>query len=235
LVGEAVFPRFSAYPGSDKTGLGEGAAVTTAALGHLLPPNPDEASPGEPWSDFALVRFAPGIEPAAGRTALFERLRDIGGEGLFEQVRVAAPERPDDILGYEDVSATPIVLAGLLAALAGATTAHALISAVRRRHTELAVLKTLGFLRAQVRATVVWQATTIALIALAVGVPAGVAAGRWGWTFLAERMHAVAAPVTPVLAIAALIPLTILIANLMAAIPARAAARTEPAVILRTE
>jgi hypothetical protein len=233
LVGEAVFPRFSAYPGADKTGLGEGAAVTRGALADLVPPpDPDEEANG---NDFVLVRFEPGIEPAAGRAALFNRLRDVGGESLFERVRVAAPERPDDILGYEDVSATPIVLAGLLALLAGATTAHALISAVRRRRTELAVLKTLGFLRSQVRATVAWQATTIAVIALVVGLPLGVAAGRWGWTLLADRMHAVAAPVTPLLAVFVLAPLTLLIANAMAAAPARTAARTEPAVILRSE
>jgi len=233
VVGEAVFPRFSAYPGADKTGLGEGAAVTIAGLESLTGQRPDPDEP--PQHDFALVRFANGVEPAVGRAALLARLRDIGGEGLFNAVRVDAPERPDDILGYEDVSGTPVALAGLLAVLAGATTAHALVSAVRRRRAELAVLKTLGFLRGQVRATVVWQATTIAVIALLLGLPLGVAAGRWGWTVLAERMHAVAAPVTPLLALALLVPATIVIANLMAALPARAAARTEPAVILRTE
>ena len=227
VVGEAVFPRFSAYPGADKTGMGEGAALTLDGL---------ESLTGDRYYEFALARFRPGIDAGKERVALQKRLETIvPTRGRFERVTVAEPERPDDILGYEDVSATPLALAGLLALVAGATTAHALVSSVRRRRRDLALLKTIGFQRAQVRATVAWQATTVAIVALLLGIPFGVAGGRWGWTWLADRMHAVPQPVTPWLALAVLLPGTLVLANAVAAIPAGSAARTRPAAILRAE
>jgi hypothetical protein len=227
VVGEAVFSRFSAYPGADKTGMGEGAALTMGGLSAIA----DEVHP-----EFALARFRPGLDADAERAALATRLdRLIPNRGPFDRAIVTQPERPDDILGYENVSATPLVLAGLLAIVAGATTAHALVSTVRRRRRDLALLKTIGFQRSQVRATVAWQATTVAVVALLIGIPLGVAAGRWGWTWLADRMHAVPEPVTPWLALAVLLPGTLLLANAVAAIPAGSAARTRPATILRAE
>ena len=71
------------------------------------------------------------------------------------------------------------MLAGLLALLAAAALAHLLVTSVRRRRRDLAILKSLGFVRGQVSAAVAWQATTVALLALAVGLPLGVALGRW--------------------------------------------------------
>jgi hypothetical protein len=44
-----------------------------------------------------------------------------------------------------------------------------------------------------------------------------------------------AGPVTPALAVLVAVPVTILAANLVAALPARAAAATRPAVVLRSE
>ena len=64
---------------------------------------------------------------------------------------------------------------------------------------ELATLKSLGFTRRQVSSTVLWQSTTVALVALVVGLPLGVAAGRAVWVLLADRLGAVSQPVTPVL------------------------------------
>jgi ABC-type lipoprotein release transport system permease subunit len=49
--------------------------------------------------------------------------------------------------------------------------------AVRQRRPELAVLKTIGFRRDQVHATVAWQALYLAPIALVLGLPLGVLAG----------------------------------------------------------
>ena len=43
---------------------------------------------------------------------------------------------------------------------------HGLVSAVHRRRRDLALLKTLGFRRAQISATIAWQATTVAAAAI---------------------------------------------------------------------
>ena len=109
--------------------------------------------------------------------------------GLNENdVRAVGVQRPAEIANYGRLRTTPLVLAGVLAALAVATVTHALVASVRRRRRDFAILKTLGFARRQVSATVVWQASTMLVIALAVGLPLGVAAGRWAWTVVAEQL-----------------------------------------------
>jgi ABC-type lipoprotein release transport system permease subunit len=73
------------------------------------------------------------------------------------------------------------------------------------------------------------------LIAVGLGVPIGVAAGRWAWTAYADHVGVIAEPVVNVLLALLVIPATFLLANLVAALPGRLAARTKPATILRTE
>ena len=106
---------------------------------------------------------------------------------------------------------------------------------VRRRRRDLGILKTIGFVRGQVAATVAWQATTLAVVALLVGLPLGVAAGRWAWLLVNQGLGSLADPVTPAIALVVAVPATVLVANLVAALPARAAAATRPAVVLRSE
>jgi predicted lysophospholipase L1 biosynthesis ABC-type transport system permease subunit len=96
-------------------------------------------------------------------------------------------------------------------------------------------LKTLGFTRRQLRQAVAWQATTIAAIALLVGLPVGVAAGRWAWRYLAAQLGVLPEPAVPLTAIIIAIPAALVVANLIAAVPGQAAARIQPAVVLRAE
>jgi len=106
---------------------------------------------------------------------------------------------------------------------------------VRRRRRDLAILKTLGFSRTQVTAAVLWQAATLAVLALLVGVPLGVAVGRWLWVFFATQLGVVVEPRIPVVAVLLVLPAAIALAALVAAIPARVASLTKPALVLRTE
>ena len=80
-----------------------------------------------------------------------------------------------------------------------------------------------------------WQATTFAVIALALGLPVGVAIGRWIWTVFADQLGVPPEPVVSLPVILLAIPATLLLANAIAAIPGRLASRTQPAAILRTE
>jgi ABC-type lipoprotein release transport system permease subunit len=129
----------------------------------------------------------------------------------------------------------PHVLAGLLALLTTSALAHLLVTSIRRRRRDLAILKTIGFVRGQVSATVAWQATMVAVVALAVGTPLGVALGRWAWGLLIDGIGLAAEPVTPHFALLAGALGTVLVANLVAAWPGWVAARTRPAVALRSE
>ena len=196
---------------------GDGAAMTFEALRVL--------APGIPTDCCAQVqaRFAPG----ADHEATFARLED--------EFVVPVPGLPTTVADFGGVDEMPLVLSALLVAVAAGALAHTLLMAVHRRRRDLAVLKTLGFDRRQVLATVAWQATAFAALGLVVGLPLGVAVGRWAWNLVADELGVVPEPVTPILLILLVVPGAVLLANLVAAIPARIAARTRPALVLRAE
>src|SRR5207248_8888292 len=106
---------------------------------------------------------------------------------------------------------------------------------IRRRRRDLAVLKTLGFVPGQVRATVAWQSTTLGVVAVVLGIPLGIAAGRWAWLAFAHQLGIVPEAGVPLLALLAMVPATLVVANLVAVLPGRAAARAQPARVLRSE
>ena len=145
------------------------------------------------------------------------------------------PSRPADVANWGRVSGFPYLLAALIAAAAAALLAHALATSIRRRRRDLAILKTLGFERRDVRMTVAWQATTVAAIGLLLGLPLGVGIGRFAWNLFAEELGVVPEPVAPFFPGLLVIPATLLLANIVALLPGRIAAGTRPAVVLRAE
>jgi hypothetical protein len=171
--------------------------------------------------------FEARIAPGPGRQATLARLE--------RQYAHPAPGPPQTVADFGGVRNLPVVVSALLAAIAAAALAHTLVTAIRRRRRQLAVLKTLGFDRRQLLTTVAWQATTFAAIGLVVGLPLGVAAGRWTWYLFAEQIEVVPEPVTPISRVLLVVPAAILLANVVAALPAWSAARTRAAVVLRAE
>ncbi len=112
---------------------------------------------------------------------------------------------------------------------------HALVSSVRRRRGELALLKTFGFSRRQVRTSVAWQATALAGVGLALGIPIGLALGNVVWRAVAEGVGIATATSVPVVALVLMVPAALLAVGLVAFVPARSAARTIPAAALRPD
>jgi putative ABC transport system permease protein len=200
---------------NEQTQLGSGGVMT---LGGAAAVNPAPL----PRNVF-LVTLRKPVSPAA-----VSRLR----QQFPGTVLPAVP--PPEVRDLSGVSDLPLVLALVLVLLASGIIAHTLVTSVHRRRRQLAVLKTLGFVGWQVRATVAWQATAIATVSLIVALPLGLAAGRWAWTVLAGQVAIVPAPVVSPLTLLAF-PAVLLQANAIAAIPARAAARTQPGVVLRAE
>src|SRR5204863_2825279 len=100
------------------------------------------------------------------------------------------------------------------------TLVHTLISSVRRRGRDLAILRTLGFKRTQVMGTVAWQSGTLAAVALAIGVPTGVLLGRLAWDLFADRLGVIVEPVIAWGAVVLVIPATIGLAVLVGGGPA---------------
>jgi putative ABC transport system permease protein len=204
--------------------LGDGAAITVPGLVRL---DPSIAEQVGSWP--LLVRFAPGVDRATGLAAVAKDLKGIPNPFLV------AAEQPASITSLTRIADLPLLLSGLLALLAIGTLAHTLVSATRRRRRDLAILKTLGFVREQVRGTLAWQATTLAAVALLVGLPTGVAAGRLGWRLFAGQLGVLPDPVVPLLAVLIAVPSTLFLVNVVAALPGQIAARAQPGLVLRSE
>jgi ABC-type lipoprotein release transport system permease subunit len=156
-------------------------------------------------------------------------------EGAGDTYSVLGVQRPAEIVNYQSTGDMPAVLATALAAGVAVALGITLAASVRRRRRDLALLKTLGFTRRQLAVAVAWQATVAALVGIVVGVPAGTALGRWLWDLFARDIYAVPRPTVPVLEVLMVALATIVLANLVAAIPGRMAARTPTALVLRAE
>ena len=195
--------------------LGEGAAFSFRDFKRIEP---------EATASALQVRIAQG----ADREAALRRLSLIV-DGPSEAFR---PTDVGDFGGFEEM---PFLIAAVFGLAAAAALAHTLLVSVRRRRRDLAVLKTLGFVRLQVLATVAWQATIVAAVGLLAGVPLGVAIGRFGWNVFAEDLGVVPETVTPIGLTLLIVPASIVLANLIAAVPGWTASRTRPAVVLRAE
>ena len=144
------------------------------------------------------------------------------------------PRLPSTVNNLHEVGALPRALAAFLAVLAGLSVIHALVSTVRMRRQDLAILRTLGFERRQLGSTLVWQATTIGLIGLAVGVPLGLVVGRVVWGAVASSIGVVDDPVTPVLAVLAVVVGALVVVNAAAVGAGRSARRISAAAALRS-
>ncbi len=228
IVGVAVLAAFG--QGSlVATDLGSGAVVQANVLSVADP----QTGCTHDCFNFVLARYRRGTSPRAEVASLTAATRLIGCPPQVCQV--ISDQKPSDVRNYTAVSDTPLVLGVALALLAVGTLAHVLVTSVQRRRRDLAVLKVLGMGRPQLLSVVLWQACAISAVALAVGLPAGALAGRWAWTLFAVSAGVPADPVVSVLELLAVIPVTVAVACLVAAIPGRAAARVRPAPALRAE
>jgi ABC-type lipoprotein release transport system permease subunit len=143
--------------------------------------------------------------------------------------------RPAEIANYRSIGTVPGLLGVALAVGAVIALGLTLVASVRRRRRDLALLKTLGFTQRQLAATVAWQSTVAVALGIVVGVPLGIVVGRTLWILFARDIHAVPFPSVPVLSIVLIALGALILANVVAALPGRIAARTPTALILRSE
>jgi ABC-type antimicrobial peptide transport system permease subunit len=68
-----------------------------------------------------------------------------------------------------------------------------------------------------------------------IGIPLGVALGRYLWTLFADELFAVPHPTVPVASVIGVAVGALVLANLVAAFPAWRAARAPTALVLRSE
>ena len=228
VVGRAVFPNFG-QGGYTPTDLGQGAETTAAVLRPAT-----LAYGGASGYEFVLLRFAGG---PARKAAVSRFRRSMTGfcSGVQQSTCVVIGQRPNGLANYAPIDGIPEVLAALLAALGTGVLAQVAVVSARRRRREFAILKALGLLRRQIREITAWQVTILAGLALLIGLPLGVAAGRWSWQLFAAGLGVPAVARLPVTLLLVMVPAVLIIANAVALWPGRSAARVSPARALRAE
>jgi len=228
VVGRVVIPPSGQAPG----GPGEGVLCNLQCHDRMLigVQNPEIERVSKVQEIFLTY------EPGADRTQVLATIAPLvgflpGDPGFSE----LPPETPVDIVSFGRVQNLPLMLGLVIGVIAAGTLVHTVVSSVRRRRSELAILKTLGFIRGQIRTTVAWQATVLIAAGLLVGLPAGLIGGRWLWRFFADQLGMVPKSSIPTVQVLILVPVSLALANVIAAIPGRSAARVHPAQVLHTE
>ena len=168
VVGIATFPQLG-LERYRETALGEGAATVAALMG-----------PGDGMGryNYALVRYDEAVERAAAITGLRAWTAE---NGCSDASCVLTDLRPRVLGSYARLRGIwlPALLA--LGALLVMTLAHGLVTSVRARRHDLAILGALGLSRRQTRHAIVWEALTLSGCALLVGIPLGIAGASLAW------------------------------------------------------
>jgi hypothetical protein len=226
VVGTTVLPPDF----NPRGGLGTGAIFTLGAFtGHDCASGPDAkaciVSSVTATSGAFLVRAAPGPQGKAALAAVSRAYPSA----------VNQPRPPTNLVNFGEAVNFPLIL-GLVVALFGiGTLLHLLLTSLNRRRRETGLLKSLGMLRRQIAYCVSWQTTTIALLAIVLGVPLGIATGRLVWSAFSDNLGVGTQPVVTAVKILGIALGALIVANVLALVPAFVAARARPASLLRSE
>ena len=231
IVGTATMPTIGEQFGDVHPTMGTGALVASA----LVPAsasNPNGVSP--PGPSAVLVRLRSGADP----TTALRSLRRIANELTLPMnygVTLLSVQRPAEIINYRSMGTIPAILGLGLAFGAALALGLTLLASVRRRRRDLALFKTLGFTGRQLASVVAWQSSVAVGLGTVIGVPLGIIFGRVLWNLFARAINAVPQPSVPAWTVVLIAVGALVLANVVAAFPARVAARTPTALLLRAE
>jgi hypothetical protein len=191
VVGVATIPAFGSAAFSE-------AGLGTGAIGRAgLFPQQDPEAQGK-YNYLLLGYGASGPTPA--QTASLDRM--IRGFGCTDPTCVLTDIRPAEIDGFRGARGVPLAAGIVLALLLFATLTHTVLSTMRRRQSDLAVLRALGCTRRQLESTMRWQTLMLTGSALIVGIPVGLVANKLVWHAFTERLGVAPGTVFPIAIIA---------------------------------
>ncbi|MEP7113968.1 MAG: FtsX-like permease family protein [Ilumatobacteraceae bacterium] len=194
-------------------GIGQGGVVTTNGLTRV---------------DNVSVPIAAAIQVGPG-SGFPSYLKAFYGQDAPD------PYVPSAIVNVARVRPIPFALAAVLGALVLLTVAHVMMTSIRARRRDLAILRSLGAPRGWITRAVHWQATVFTLVPVVIGVPLGFIIGRIVFSSFADSMGAVDDAALPFIVVFAVVAGVLALANAVAAIPARRARRLRPAAILQAD
>jgi hypothetical protein len=216
VVGIATFPQLG-LERYRETSLGDGAASVASLMG-----------PGDGMGryNYALVRYDETVDRSAAITQLRARTAELG---CSDASCVLTDLRPRVLGSYARLRGiwVPALLA--LAALLVMTLAHGLVTSVRARRHDLAILGALGLSRAQTRRAIVWEALTLSACALLVGIPIGIAGASLAWFAFTRSLGISPGGAVPGAALLVLVGAVVVLAALIGAICSIEATRSRRA------
>jgi hypothetical protein len=240
IVGTATMPAIGTA-GTLHPSMGTGGLLSRAIFIPALARALVNADPNLNGPAIDVVRTRTGIAPKAALASL-RRIAVAADKAVGNDPQtygdafvVLGVQRPAEIENYQSTGASPGILAAGLAVGAVVALGLTLGASVRRRRRDIALLKTLGFTRRQLAVAVAWQASVAAFVGIIGGVPIGIILGRWLWDLFARAIYAVPLPTVPTLEVVLVALGALVLANVVAAVPGRMAARTPTALVLRAE
>ena len=237
ITGSVTLPSIGVAE-TDHVSLGRGLMMSEGALLAAFGAtgtNPRDINVAQPiYPSVAVIDFKPGTT-AQQRTALINRITSANPDGTPGGTYALPPQQASVVYNADQLGSQPVALAAGLAAAALLSLSMTILSLVRRRRREFALLKALGMTSSQLRAVIAWQTSVTLLIAVAAGVPLGIILGRFAWQRFAGSLGVVPFSVTPALLLIAGAVVLILLGNLLASLPGTVAARTQAGLVLKAE
>jgi hypothetical protein len=233
VMGTATMPAFGGNGGSHLE-MGTAALLSSTLFSTDALNLQQDPIPGP---NAVLVRVRGGSDSAAALQSLNRISREINALPNDDQPAggAVAALRPAEIVNDSSIGDVPTYLGLALALGAVVALGLTLVASVRRRQRDLALVKALGLSGRQLAAVVCWQSTFAVVAGMVVGIPLGIIVGRTLWALFADEIHAVSLPSVPVTLVALIALGALVLANAVAAVPGRIAARTPTAVLLRAE
>jgi hypothetical protein len=191
IVGRTTFAAFGNERGGE-SGLGTGALGTASRF-----PVNDPSTPGGRYN-YLLLRFAPGT----ARTGVTQLRAFLAKNGCADPTCVLTDSRPAEINGYRSARGLTLAIGIGLVLLLVATLSHVLISTMRRRSSDLAILRALGCTPRNQIAIMRWQGLVLTSAAILIGVPCGLVANRVAWGAFSRQLGIAPGTATPFAALA---------------------------------
>jgi hypothetical protein len=192
VVGIALFPEIDDGDFVDGIGLTSEEFAAHAAVPDL----------------FEASQVVVTVAPDASVGATEDRLRGHFGRSVDSP----RPVRPGAVANLVDIGAIPRLLLVFAALLGLAALAHTLRSTAARRADDFTTMRAVGMTRRQRWGCSLSQSIALAAAALLVGVPLGIAAGRAAWSSVARSIDVAPEPVSPAVALAAVVAGTVVVA-----------------------
>lgn len=240
VTGLVVLPPVGPYQ-SDRAAMGRGALLSERFFADLLAGAEDaQGLPSGSLADlgpgsFLAIELADGVDVDDFLASIDADERLSWDRNDFDSFFYPEPVRPAAIADVASMRGLPIGLGAFFALAMAGGLATGIEVTTRARRRQLAILGALGCTPRQVVSSVRWHALTVAALAVAVGVPLGVAAGRVLYRNFAVDIGVLPTIDTSLPSVAGVAVGTIIVGLLASALPSHRISSTQLAWSLRQE